>query len=421
MNDRHSRFWRGGIIVALSSSMVFISGCGLLRPTTEPSPSSVAQSPEPQSPGTGGNGTGGEPESPASTPPAVKGWEETLATLKPGVARISVIGCDFSTVGSGFQIDETHVATAAHVVEGAAGITIAVNGQVVTATIVGVNKDDDLALLETSVPVAGYYFSFAEEDPSEGTEVSVLGFPQGENYTTDRGFINGLNIQNGPVFNGRGHILQTSVTINGGNSGGPLVTLDGNVVGVVRSSRVGVVDNGDVFLQFFERTNYVNSGAVAGQLMSSWQAAPQPVAMARCEDTGVATNNQIAVTVDTPDERGTQVAQSLLIHGQAINSGAYELAYHVFTPQARIDQEGSKHWSQAMDTTYWEAIDVSDIQSTSNGIITANARLRTIQDPSHSYDGTQSCSLWNMEYTLEWASYWWEISAARAITSPKPC
>lgn len=92
---------------------------------------------------------------------------------------------------------------------------------------------------------------------------------------------------------------------------------------------------------------------------------------------------QIAVTVDTPDERGTQVAQSLLIHGQVIN--------------------------------------VSEIESIATGIITANARLRTIQDPSHSYGGTQSCSVLNVEYTLEWASYWWQISAARAITAPKPC
>lgn len=410
MNVQRSRFWHDGMTFVVATAVLLSTGCSILDTGSGVPPESTA-APTQQ--------TLQAPTGPPTTAPP--SWEETLAMLKPGVARISVTGCDFGAVGSGFQVDDTHVATAAHVVNGAAGITVAVNGQVVTATIVGMNDDEDMALLETTVPINGHHFTFAGQDPAEGAAVGVLGYPQGENYTTAQGHINGLDRQNGIVFNGVGHIIETDVTINGGISGGPLVTLDGSVVGVVRSTRSGVVDNGEVYKQTFQGTNYVNSGAFAGKLVASWLNAPVPVPLEGCNDIGLATKNQIMVKVDTPDERGIQVAQSLLIHGQAINSGAYEMAYRVFTPEAQADQGGYSHWSQDMGSSYWHAIDVADIRSTGFGIITANVSLKTTQFPAESINGMQGCSVWHMQYTLVWASIWWEISQATATAPVEPC
>lgn len=414
MNFQRGKFRRSGIVLVLSAALLPITACSLLGTSPAAQGGSAAPLPQSIAPLTP------TPTPPETTPPPPT-WAETLSALKPGVARISVTGCDFAAVGTGFQVDATHVATAAHVVEGAAGITVAVNGQVVTATIAGMNADEDLALLQTAVAVTGHDFTFAAQDPAEGTDISVLGYPQGENYTADRGVISGLNRQNGPVFNGVGHILQTSVTINGGNSGGPLVAIDGSVVGIVRATRSGVIDNGQVYKQTFQGTNYVGSGAVAGPLVAAWQKEPVPVSLARCNDTGVATNNQITVKVDTPDERGIQVAQSLLIHGQAINSGAYQMAYNVFTPQAQLDQHGYAFWSKDMNSSYWQDIEVADIRSTGAGVITANVSLRTTQDPAQSNSGQQACSIWHMQYTMEWASVWWEISDAKATLPAEPC
>lgn len=401
--------------MVLAAAVALCTACSLLG-TSPDTPGGPAAAPPPPT----ATSTPSPTPTAAATPPPPT-WAETLGALKPGVARISVTGCDFAAVGTGFQVDDTHVATAAHVVEGAAGITVAINGQVVTATIAGMNADEDLALLETAAAVNGHHFSFAAQDPAEGTDISVLGYPQGENYTADRGVVSGLDRQNGPVFNGVGHILQTSVTINGGNSGGPLVALDGSVVGIVRATRTGVIDNGQVYKQTFQGTNYAGSGAAAGPLVSAWQKEPAPVSLARCNNTGVATNNQITVKVDTPDERGIQVAQSLLIHGQAINSGAYQMAYNVFTPQAQVDQHGYAYWSKDMNSSYWKDIEVADIRSTGPGVITANVSLRTTQDPAQSSGGQQACSIWHMQYTMEWATVWWEISEAKATLPAEPC
>ncbi len=367
------------------------------------------------------------PSDPVEPPPttasttAAATWPALFTQARTGVARISTTGCDFTAVGTGFLVDEFHVATAAHVVEDAAGVTIGVNGQVVTATIVGVNEDEDVALLRTDSAVEGYRFSFADQDPPQGTDVGVLGYPQGENFTTDTGTITGLDIQNGSVFDGVGHILQTSVTINGGNSGGPLITLDGDVAGLVRSARVGVVDNGKVEPKVFERTNYVSSGSFAASLVDAWKQSPDPVPFETCDGSAVPTDNQIDITVDTPDERAIQVAQSLLIHAQAINGGAYSVAYSVFTPDARAEQGGWEYWSRDMDNSYWQTITIGDIRSIGNGIITADTSFRTVQDAAASQGRMQSCSIWHMQYTMEWASVSWEISKAAETMPTEQC
>lgn len=401
---------------AAACTVLLATGCSIVGGSTagEAPPSTSASPPVPPS----------EPAEPppttSSTTPAPT-WPALFTEARTGVARISTTGCYFTAVGTGFVVDENHVATAAHVVADAAGVTIGVNGQVVTATIVGFNKDEDVALLRTDAPVHGHQFSFVAQDPSEGTEVGVLGYPQGEGFTTDTGTITGLNRQNTPGFDGVGHIIQTSVTINGGNSGGPLITLEGDVAGVVSSTRTGVINNGEVRPKIFERTNYVSSGAVAAKLVDGWKQSPEPVPFQTCNGSAVPTDNRIDVTVDTPDERAIQVAQSLLIHAQAINGGAYSVAYNAFTPEARAEQGGWEHWSQNMDTSYWHWITVGDVRSIDNGSITANVSFQTTQDASVSEDRLQSCSIWHMQYTMVWASVSWQISEAPKSVSTESC
>lgn len=404
------------VAAAVVCTILLTTGCSILggSTTAEVPPTTAVSPPAPPS-----TPVEPPPTTPSTTPAPT--WPALFTEARTGVARISTTGCYFTAVGTGFLVDNYHVATAAHVVEEAAGITIGVNGQVVTATIVGVNEDEDVALLRTDAPVDGYQFDFVSQDPSEGTEVGVLGYPQGEGFTTDTGTITGLNRQNTPGFDGVGHIIQTSVTINGGNSGGPLITLDGDVVGVVRSTRAGVVNNGTVQPKVFERTNYVSSGASAAKLVQGWKQSPEPVTFETCNGSAVPTDNRIDITVDTPDERAIQVAQSLLIHAQAINGGAYSVAYNVFTPEAMDQQGGWELWSQDMDTSYWHSITIGDIRSTGNGTITANASFQTTQNAAASQGRMQSCSIWHMKYTMVWASVWWEISKADETMPTERC
>jgi len=422
-NQPHLR--RKGI--AIVCALLLISGCGLIDGTTNAGPATAPPSAPPQTtppsaPSETPTPTPGETPTPiptASDTPSA-GWPELIAADRTGVARIAVTSCQSAGAGTGFLVDDTHIVTAAHVIVGAAGITIGVNGQVVTATVEGINVAEDVALLKIDQPVTGHHFEFAAEDPPEGTEVSVLGYPLGENFASDSGHISGLNRQYSPVFNGIGHITQTDTAINGGNSGGPLVTMDGKVVGIVKSTRIGTLDNGVVTRRDIQSTNYVVSGKFAKTLVDAWLAASPSTPLATCTANALPTNNQIAVTVDTPDERGMQVAQSLLIHGQAINGGAYDLAYRMFTPAAQQEQGGIATWSQGMDTSYWQAIDIGNIASTAPGTITANVSLQTTQSAAKGPDG-QTCSIWHMQYTMVWASVWWEISEATSTMPTDPC
>ena len=341
--------------------------------------------------------------------------------VRTGVDRIGVTYCDTFAVGTGFLVEDDYLATAAHVVQGAAGITVAVDEQIVTATIVGMNVDEDVALLRADRPLTGHKFAFSDEDPPEATEVTALGYPQGEKFTSTTGRINALNVQHGPVFNGVGHIIQTNTVLNGGNSGGPLLTLEGNVAGIVRSTRVSSLAYGRGYKQSFDGTNYVSSGSFAKKLVGDWLEKPSPVELETCSAAALPTDNQIDVRVDTPDERAMQVAQSLLIHAQAINGGAYELAFQMFTPDAQSNTNGVANWSEGMGTSYWHSIDIAAITDAGPGIVSANVSMTTTQDPEWSFDGLQGCSIWHMRYTMVWVGVAWQIQLAQSTADPDPC
>ena len=159
----------------------------------------------------------------------------------------------------------------------------------------------------------------------------------------------------------------------------------------------------------------------AKKLVDDWLEQPSPVELKTCSDAALPTDNQIDVKVDTPDERAMQVAQSLLIHAQAINGGAYDLAFQMFTPDAQTETKGVAHWSEGMGTSYWHSIDIAAITDAGPGIVSANVSMTTTQDPEWSFDGLQGCSIWHMRYTMVWVGVAWQIQLAQSTADPDPC
>jgi dipeptidyl aminopeptidase/acylaminoacyl peptidase len=143
--------------------------------------------------------------------------------------------------GSGFVIDAAGlVLTNNHVVSGSTQIKVVFeDGQEFTATLVGRDMVRDLALIKidpgtrTLVPLV-----FADRDRVDlGEQMMVLGYPLGaRDLSVTQGLISSL--RDDDSRNTR--FIQTDAAVNPGNSGGPMVNLYGEVVGVVSSKFVGL-------------------------------------------------------------------------------------------------------------------------------------------------------------------------------------
>jgi serine protease Do len=138
-----------------------------------------------------------------------------------------------TVVGSGVIIEKDgHVLTNAHVVDGAASLSVTLdNGTKVSARVVGLDTVLDVALIrvETSsaLPIARLGDSSSVK---VGDEIIAIGNPIGLDQTMTRGIVSGLNrtlpgISDEPM-------IQTDAPINPGNSGGPLVDRCGYVIGI---------------------------------------------------------------------------------------------------------------------------------------------------------------------------------------------
>ncbi|MCF3935094.1 Do family serine endopeptidase [Acuticoccus sp. M5D2P5] len=134
--------------------------------------------------------------------------------------------------GSGFIISaDGYVVTNGHVVDGAEEVDVILqNGEVINATVVGVDDKTDLALVKVDHDTDLPFVSFADHETRVGDWVVAVGNPFGLGGTVTAGIVSarGREIGAGPYDD----FLQIDAPINRGNSGGPTFNLNGNVVGV---------------------------------------------------------------------------------------------------------------------------------------------------------------------------------------------
>lgn len=142
-------------------------------------------------------------------------------------------------VGSGVVIiDNGTILTNLHVVQGASSITVTfADGLESPAEVVNVQPENDLAVLRArKIPddlQAATMRSTGDLMPGDG--VVAIGFPFGIGPSVSVGAVSGLkrgfrSPEGGQVMS---NLIQFDAAANPGNSGGPLVTMDGQVVGIV--------------------------------------------------------------------------------------------------------------------------------------------------------------------------------------------
>jgi serine protease Do len=137
-------------------------------------------------------------------------------------------------VGSGFIVDKSgYIITNAHVIENAARITVKLDsGDEYEARLVGSDDLTDLAVLKIEagreLPVA----VIGDSDKAQvGDWVLAIGSPFGLSKTVTAGIISQTKRET-PSASAFQKFIQTDAAINRGNSGGPLVNMDGEVIGI---------------------------------------------------------------------------------------------------------------------------------------------------------------------------------------------
>jgi len=143
------------------------------------------------------------------------------------------------SVGTGVVIvDKGLILTNLHVVEGAARITVTfADGSQSEAKVVNLMRDNDLAVLQAlTIPDdlhAATMRSTAGLAPGEA--VMAVGFPFGIGPSASQGVVSGLKREFRSPEGKRilNNLIQFDAAANPGNSGGPLITMDGHVVGIV--------------------------------------------------------------------------------------------------------------------------------------------------------------------------------------------
>ncbi|ELZ23764.1 serine protease HtrA [Halosimplex carlsbadense 2-9-1] len=223
-----------------------VAGCsdsilgGETEDTTPVDPEPSTPIPDPGGDGGAGGGDGAAGDFEQFDADEESTYTDVYRSTVPSVAQIQVYtDRPGPSSGTGFVYSDGHVVTNQHVVEGAETIYLRFSdGGWIDATVEGTDVYSDLAVLSVDeLPESADPLALRESDPDVGTEVIAIGNPFGRFVgSVSSGIVSGVN-RTLPAPNNFSipDAIQTDAPVNPGNSGGPLVTLDGSVAGVINS------------------------------------------------------------------------------------------------------------------------------------------------------------------------------------------
>ena len=191
------------------------------------------------------------PVAAVAAPDAALANNPVVANTEPSVVKIRAIApsCQKVLEGSGFVLSPDRVMTNAHVVAGANSVTVEASGNPYDATVVSYDPTVDIAILAVPNLPAGP-LAFANAPVTSGTEAVVMGYPGGGGFVATPARIRELIELSGPDIYRSATINREVYTVRAsveqGNSGGPLIDLNGQVLGVVFGAAVDDNDTGFV-------------------------------------------------------------------------------------------------------------------------------------------------------------------------------
>ncbi|MCY4436712.1 MAG: trypsin-like peptidase domain-containing protein [Chloroflexi bacterium] len=156
---------------------------------------------------------------------------DMIERVTPGLVQLFTdkgTGSGFTVSGSGLTITNAHVIADTDKV-----VAVSTNGEVCEAQLLAYDTGIDIAAIRVIFPTPLTAIPLGDSDQARpGEEVIALGFPPtvgfhpGQQPTITRGIVSGKRQQETTSY------VQTDAAINSGNSGGPLVNLAGEVIGV---------------------------------------------------------------------------------------------------------------------------------------------------------------------------------------------
>ena len=217
--------------------------------------------------------SGLEPVSPSAQPLPNSINTPGVQTAQAETLKVQGFGCGGIVFGSGFPVGPSMVLTNAHVVAGTQGTTVRNNaGRSLSARVVLFDPERDVAILY--VPRLALA-PLGEAGARPGTQGAAIGYPGGGNETAEPAVVNGEVRAEGRDIYGQNLVVRsiwiTQANVQPGNSGGPLVDLNGNVLGVIFAASTGQ-----------SGTAYALTDAEVQPDIDQAQGRTQPVALGPC-------------------------------------------------------------------------------------------------------------------------------------------
>jgi S1-C subfamily serine protease len=233
-------------------------------------------------------------------------------------------------LGSGFVVDKAgHIVTNYHVVRNAHDVKVSFsNNENVKAIIVGTDPSTDLAVLKVATPSRALTpLPLGDSDAVQvGDPVAAIGNPFGLDRTVTAGIVSALQraiiAPNGYTID---HAIQTDAPINQGNSGGPLLNAQGQVIGVNSQIETGG-GGGNVGIGFAVPSNTVKT--VMAQLIRSGRVNRAFMGI-----------SALPLTTEIAQEFNLATGKGLLLQSVRAGSGAAKAGLKAGTTQVTVAGE----------------------------------------------------------------------------------